>query len=92
MSEDKRKSGRPRLSNPNEGVAVSNAVLSDTAFGLTRLADGKNVVVKIKYNPLTGGVGTPEIEVVSGTMTQAEDQFREMIEEYIELEYIQKAE
>ncbi len=96
MSE-KKKLGAPRKPDPNQEVvvlkeqAVSDAVLSDTAFGLTKLPDGKNVLVKIKYNALTGSVGVPEIKIAPDNMGNAEYEFREMVDEYIDLVFISKA-
>lgn len=90
--EDKKKTGRPRLPDPNENYnPVTIGALTDTAFGLARLPNGQNVIVKIKYNPLTGDVGTPELQVHSGSMTDAEYEMREQLDQYIDLNFISKA-
>lgn len=93
MSEDKKKKpGAPRKPDPNQSYEPKTlGVLTDTAFGLAKLPDGKNVLVKIKYNPITGGVGTPEISITSDNMGNAEYEFREMVDEYIDLQFISKA-
>lgn len=91
MSE--KKTGRPRKPDPNADYnPVKIGVLTDTAFGLARLPDGQNVIVKIRYNPLTGDVGTPELEVKPGPMTDAEYEMREQLDQYIDVHFISKAE
>ena len=93
MSQEKKK-GAPRKPDPNLTPVQQkpSAGLTNTAFGLAKLQDGKNVIVKIKYNPLSGEVGTPELNIVEGQMHLAEEQFREIVDENIELEFISKAE
>lgn len=91
--EEKKKTGRPRKEDPNANYnPVTIGALTDTAFGLARLPSGQNVVVKIRYNPLTGDVGTPELQVHSGSMTDAEYEMREQLDQYIDVNFISKAE
>jgi len=91
MSE--KKAGRPRKPDPNADYnPVNLGALTDTAFGLSKLPNGQNVIVKIQYNPLTGDVGTPELQVQSGSMTDAEYEMREQLDQYIDLNFISKAE
>lgn len=91
MEEKKNKGGRPRKENPNENYnPVNIGALTDTAFGVSKLPNGQSVVVRIKYNPLTGDVGTPELKL-SKDMIEAEYEMREQLDEYIDLTFISKA-
>ena len=91
MSE--KKIGRPRKPDPNADYnPVTIGALTDTAFGLAKLPSGQNVIVKIQYNPLTGEVGHPELEIKAGSMTDAEYEMREQLDMYIDLNFISKAE
>lgn len=91
MSDGKRKAGRPRKEDPNKDYnPVTLGVLTDTAFGLSKLPNGTLALVKIKYNPLTGESGTPELNVVDGTPMDAEYAFRDKIDEFFELEFDKK--
>lgn len=82
--DEKKKIGRPRKEDPNANYnPVLIGALTDTAFGLAKLPNGQNLVVKVKYNPLTGHVGTPELQVISGTTIDAEYELREQLDQYI---------
>jgi hypothetical protein len=92
MSEKKNKGGAPRKPDPNADYnPVLIGALTDTAFGLAKLPTGQNVIVKIPYNPLTGDVGTPELQIYSGSMTDAEYEMREQLDQYIDVNFISKA-
>ncbi len=83
--ENKKKAGRPRLEDPNANYNPTVVgVLSDTALGLSKLPDGKYAIVKIKYNPLTGGTGTPELKIVNENLNSSEYEFRDVIDQYLD--------
>ena len=93
MGDEKKKVGRPRKEDPNANYnPVMIGALTDTAFGLAKLPNGQNVIVKIQYNPVTGDVGTPELQIQSGSMIDAEYEMREQLDQYIDLNFISKAE
>lgn len=52
---------------PSEVVQEKpRATLTDVAYGVTKLPTGQHVVVRIKYDAVSGEVGTPELDIVLG--------------------------
>lgn len=57
------------LAVPSEQVAAQEqpvAQLNDVAYGVTKLPTGQHVLVRIKYDAVSGQVGTPELDIVLG--------------------------
>lgn len=44
----------------------NQAQLNDTAYGVTKLPTGQHVLVRIRYDAVSGLVGTPELDIVRG--------------------------
>lgn len=86
---DEKKVGRPRLPDPNESYVEpvlpkqASGKLTDTAFGLAKLPDGKSAIVKIQYNPLTGETGLVEVGKSYDAANDAEYDFRDAIDAYL---------
>lgn len=54
---------------PNEQVAPQEKPapkMDDTAYGVTKLPTGQHVLVRIKYDAVSGQVGVPELDIVLG--------------------------
>lgn len=81
---EKRK-GPPIKPDPNlEHNPVVLGSLEHTAIGLSKLPDGKFAVVTVKYNPVTGQAGTPELKLCDAGLSDAEYDFRDLVEDYLE--------
>lgn len=78
-----KKKGRPVKETPNTvvlpeitEVKAKTVEMNDVAFGLTTLETGQQVVVRIRYNAVSGNTGTPEIQVVGTDRMDAEERLK----------------
>lgn len=62
--------------NIGNSVVSQPSNLGDTAYGLATLASGQQVLVRIKYNPVSGDTGAPEITVVGTDRFDAEERLK----------------
>lgn len=80
-----KKKGRPIKENPNvvsqEPLAASVPVIPESklmgvAYGLTTLPTGQQVLVRIKYDAISGKTGVPELTVVGTDRMDAEERLK----------------
>lgn len=84
---DKKKQGRPLKEAPSnsaelsvvpesEEVVAETPRLNDTAYGLTKLPGGQRVIVRIKYDAVSGLTNPPEISIVGDDLADAEERLK----------------
>ena len=86
---EKKKSGRPLKRDPNvpsvpsetsaieeQVVVTPKAQMKDVAYGITTLPNNTQVLVRIKYDAISGHTDVPEISVVGTDRMDAEERLK----------------
>lgn len=82
---EKKKIGAPVKEDPNKDYnPVVLGVLSEKTIGITQLSNGKFALVSVMYNPETKEAGKVEIKETMNGSNDAEYDFRDLVEDYLE--------
>lgn len=60
----------------NHPIYPVESKLSETAYGLTKISSGQQVLVRIKYDAISGKTGVPELTVVGTDRMDAEERLK----------------